>query len=199
MSERTTIGEELLGIEGFSAVRAKRYREEMTGLLAHRISRFERWSLALGAVVFIVFLAVAGVLIMTSPQSHDMEKFNDARLTLAGTLIVTGVCTAAWLIWISLKGGYSRRAGDVIALFIALVVCAGTGLTGLQTAWPLEDPVLRTKILYVCGVLIAFCGGLLHLAAVQRMHRQTQLKLLRIEYHVAELMERSEGSRRGSD
>ena len=59
-----------------------------------------------------------------------------------------------------------------------------------------DDPILRAKMLFTSGSLLALAGGCLLLAAVQRMHRQTQLKLLRIEYHVAELMERSEGSMR---
>jgi len=46
----------------------------------------------------------------------------------------------------------------------------------------------------MAGTLLALLAGCLLLALLQRMHRQTQEKLLRIEYHLAELLERNVGS-----
>ena len=60
--EELSFGEKLLGLQGFSATRAKRYREELDQLLVHRISKFERWSVALNVLLFAFFI-IAGVAI----------------------------------------------------------------------------------------------------------------------------------------
>ena len=96
-----------------------------------------------------------------------------------------------WLLWVALKGGYGRRAGDVIGPLDRLRVRRRLRRRAfVEIAWSTDDAALRTRMFATGGLLLAVAGGCLLVAAVQRMHRQTQLKLLRIEYHVAELMER---------
>jgi hypothetical protein len=51
------------------------------------------------------------------------------------------------------------------------------------------DEAARTELLLGGVTLVACTIGGIALAIGQRMHRQTQERLLRIEYHLAEFME----------
>ena len=68
-----------------------------------------------------------------------------------------------------------------------------SGAQGLHVPWinsaAEADAALRIKLMLVGGILWVLPAACLLLAILQWMHRQTQERLLRIEYRLAELME----------
>jgi hypothetical protein len=103
---------------------------------------------------------------------------------------LTGVLLGAWLLRVAISGGYARRMGDVMGLLIAFVFCGGWGAGLLQLGWAADNADMRIRLLTSGAILFAVLTGCLLMALLGWMHRQTQEKLLRIEYHLAELMER---------
>jgi hypothetical protein len=188
--ETTTFGEKLLGLQGLNAERAHRYRAEMEKLLAHRISRQERWCLALGGVIFGTALPGFGIAMARANWHSESPGLDESRLSVATACILTGLLLAGWLLRIAISGGYSRRFGDVTGLLIASVFGGGWGAAFLQAGWNTDDMNLRVRFLMAGGAIVVILAASLLAALLQRMHRQTQEKLLRIEYHLAELMER---------
>jgi hypothetical protein len=191
--EELSFGEKLLGLQGFSTVRAKRYREELDQLLVHRISTFERWSMAFSSLLFAATLIIGGVSIAFAKGTpmYGVASFDQARTVFAFTCALTGLLLGGWLLHIAIQAGYSRRVGDWIGILIALASCGGWGFAVIDMAWVTDDASLRMKLLLAGGALFAILVACVILACIQRLHRQTQEKLLRIEYHLAELMDRN--------
>jgi hypothetical protein len=194
-TEPLSFGEQLLGMQGFDAARAQRYRAEMEKLLVHRISRFERWTLAFAGVWIAVALIVGGIAMASIKSAPQRAAGDFARWSTSIGCIVTGALMGAWLVRIAIQGGYARRVGDVMGLLIAASFCGGWGVAFLDLAWNVTDAVLRMKLLCMGGLMFVVLTGACLLAVMQRMHRQTQEKLLRVEYHAAELMERLGGGK----
>jgi hypothetical protein len=192
--EEMTFGEKLLGMQGFSATRAKRYREELEKLLVHRITTFERWVAGVEGGFVAVAFVMGGIAMAFSKEHPEYEGFDQARLTIAATSAITGLVLGGWLLRIAIQGGYARRLGDFMGVFIALLFCGGWGFAFIGMAWDTTDIVLREKLLLGGVALFVIMAACLVIASFQRLHRMTQEKLLRIEYHVAELMERDGGS-----
>jgi len=190
-AENNPLGEALLGMEHFSATRARRYREEMDQLLAHRVSPADRWTTGVAALLIGPALVILGTAIAFSRSQPDLDAFEEGKLFLAWSCIATGLLFGAWLLYISIRGNYTRKLGDIVGLAIVLILSGGWALAMLQIALDTKDPLLRYKLLTAAAVLVTILLGALLVALLQRMHRQTQQKLLRIEYHLAELMERS--------
>lgn len=188
--EATTFGEKLLGLQGLNAERAQRYRAEMEKLLAHRISRFERWAIALCGVWLGIVLTAFGIAIASANWHPESKGVDASRLTVAVACMLTGLLMAGWLLRIAISGGYARRLGDAMGLVIASVFCGGWGAAFIQAGWNTDNMNLRVKFLVTGGAIFVVLAASLLAAFLQRMHRQTQEKLLRIEYHLAELMER---------
>jgi hypothetical protein len=188
--DEITFGERLLGMEGFNAQRARRYRTEMEQLLVHRVSRQERWVTAIHGVAIGAILLVGGIA-MASTKSHpEFPGADAARWTVAIACALTGLLMGTWLLRVAIAGGYARRRGDVMGGIITFIFGGGWAAGLVQLGLASDNPQLRPLLLGVGAVLFALLVGCLLLAFLQRMHRQTQEKLLRIEYHLAELMER---------
>jgi hypothetical protein len=188
-----TFGEQLLGMQGFSASRAKRYREELEKLLVHRITVAERWTTGFFAVFMCTTLVIGGVSMATAKEHPEYAGFDQSRLTIAANCAITGLVMGGWLLRVAIQGGYGRRLGDLMGVFIALLFCGGWGFAFINMAWDVGDATLRMKLFLGSGTLFLVMAGCIIVAAFQRLHRQTQEKLLRIEYHLAELTERTEG------
>jgi hypothetical protein len=191
MSEDEAFGEKLMGMQGFDAARAQRYRAEMEQLLVHRISRKERWGLGLGAIWIGGMLIGGGVAMASIPMRPERAGADEARWTVAIACMVTGLLMGGWMLRVAIQGGYARRVGDVMGPAIALVFCGGWGAAFVEMAWETADVVLRMKLLCMGGLIFVLLAGCFLVALLQWMHRQTQEKLLRVEYHLAELMERA--------
>jgi hypothetical protein len=192
--EELVFGEKLLGLQSFSATRAKRYREELEKLLVHRLSTFERWWTGAYAGFVAVAFVGGGVSLACSKEHPEFQELDQARLTFAATMASMGLIMGGWLLRIAIQGGYGRRLGDFMGLFIALLFCVGFAYALVDMAWAVSDSLMRIKLLLGGGTLIAFLVTCAVIAHFQRLHRQTQEKLLRIEYHLAELMERTTDS-----
>jgi hypothetical protein len=191
-SDELGFGQKLLGLQGFNAARAKRYREEISKLLIDRISSSARWQAGIFGVIFLILLGVMPIVGISSAKAF--EGFEGARWTFSAVFVVTGTLLGGWMFWVAIKGGYGRRAGDLIGTITAIVFCGGSGSAFIEIAWATDNSVLRTEMLFSGAMLLVLVLGCLMLTLLQRMNRQTQEKLLRIEYHLAELMERSSGS-----
>jgi hypothetical protein len=191
--EELSFGEKLLGLQSFSATRAKRYREELDQLLVHRISTFERWSMAFYSVLIGASLIIGGVSIAFAKgtPANANAPFDEARLVFAVTCALTGALLGGWLLRIAIQGGYGRRVGDWMGILIALAMCGGWGFAFIDMAWATDDVSLRMKLLLAGGALFIILVACVIVACIQRLHRQTQEKLLRIEYHLAELIDRN--------
>ncbi len=188
--EEMTFGEKLLGMQGFSAARAARYRAEIEKLLVHRMSAQERRTSALTAIILGTTLTGGGIALAAARRHPEYEGLDAARWTMAVGCAVTGLLLGVWLMRIAIQGGYARRFGDVIGSAIAIVLSGAWATAFAELAWGTTDGALRVKLLLATAVLSALAAGCLMLVFVQHMHRQTQEKLLRIEYHLAELLER---------
>jgi amino acid transporter len=190
--EEMSFGEKLLGMQGFSAARAMRYRAELEKLLVHRITRLERWSVGIFAVYVGAAFVSLGIALATSSSIGALfEGTADARNILSATSVITGLVLGGWLIRIVIQGGYRRRLGDFMGIFITLLLCGGWGFALVCIAWGSTDEVNREKLLLASGAFFVLMAASMVVALLQRLHRQTQEKLLRIEYHLAELMERN--------
>jgi hypothetical protein len=142
-----------------------------------------------------VFLILLGTLpIVGLSSAKGFEGFEEARWTFSAVFVVTGELLSGWMFWIAIKGGYGRRAGDLIGTITAIVFCGGSGSAFIEVAWATDNSVLRAEMLFAGAMLLVLVLGFLLFTLLRRMNRQTQEKLLRIEYHLAELMERSSGS-----
>jgi hypothetical protein len=179
----------LLGMQGFNAARAERYRTEISKLLADRMSPFSRWSAGIGSIMLLITLGVLPVIGLS--RTPIFEGLQETRWTFALAFIATTGLLCGWLLWIAVKGAYGRHSGDLVAAAIAFIFCGGSGFACLQIAWATDDPVLRTKMLFSGALFLALVFGCLLVTLLQRMHRQIQEKLLRIDYHVAELIAKS--------
>lgn len=188
-NQELPFGEQLLGLQGFSAARAQRYRQELELLLVHRISPLDRWGLGAAAIVIGGSFILLGILAIFARQHPQWLGLDNARLLFAATSILTGLTLGLWLLRIALHGGYARRLGDHIGLLIALLPASGWGITFLTMAWDTPDPALRLKLLLLAVTLFVVMILAALLTHLQRMHRQTQEKLLRLEYHLAQLLE----------
>ncbi len=181
-------GEKLMGMEGFTPARAEKYRAEMEGLLAHRLKRQQRWSMGAGGAIIGVALIVGGVAMATSREHPEVAQLDFVRWTVALVCVLAGILLGGWLLWVAIMGQYERRSGDIMGLVIVLVFAGGWGGdAGFRMGD--GDAALRTKLLWIGGVLLVLPAACLLLAILQWMHRQTQERLLRIEYRLAELME----------
>jgi hypothetical protein len=190
-NQNLSFGEKLLGMEGFTADRAKRYRAELETLLLHRLTKFERWTIAIDGIVCAGAFVLGGIAMAFSKDHPEFPVLDQARLTMGATCAIAGVVIGAWLLRIAIQGGYRRRLGDFMGLFITLLLCGGWGFALFDMAWDTSDPELRTKLLLAGGTLVLLFAASIIITHFQRLHRQTQEKLLRIEYHLAELMERN--------
>ena len=188
-----TFGDELLGLQGFSAARAARYRTEVSALLADRISPAERWWVATCGTMMGALMLIGAIAMAWMREPSAFAGYEEARWTLAAALGATGLSLGGWMARVGIRGGYGRRAGDVVGALVAVIWCGGSGIACLEVALSTADPSLRLKMLTGGAALLAVAAGCLLAATLGRMHRQTQERLLRIEYHVAELLERSPG------
>ena len=117
--------------------------------------------------------------------------FDQARVIFGVTCALTGALLGGWLLRIAIQGGYSRRIGDRMGILIAMAMCSGWGFASIDMAWATDDASLRMKLLLAGGALFIILVACVIVACIQRLHRQTQEKLLRIEYYLAELMDRN--------
>jgi hypothetical protein len=191
--EELVFGERLLGMQGFSATRARRYRAELETLLVHRLSKLERWTA--GFMGIVTGTALGGAVIAALNREDPITKmFPEMRWAVAGAFLASGIILAGWMLWIAFRGGFGRRLADTMGLAIMLTFCGGFACIFFSVAWDVDDTT-RTKFLLGGATVVACLVGCTVMTMMQRMHRQTQEKLLRIEYHMAELMERTPESR----
>ena len=192
--EDLSFGEKLLGLQGFSAARAQRYRAELEKLLVHRIKAKERW--AVGFTGIILFLAF-GVVALTCAMSWEQPNLpisSETRWAFTAACTLFALLFGGWLLRIAFQGGYSRHTGELIGVGCVLVLCGSFAFLFFSSASNAENDSARILLSLGGGVIVACMLGCVVLTAVQRMHRQTQEKLLRIEYHVAELLDRRSAS-----
>ncbi len=94
-NEESTFGEKLLGLQGFSATRARRYRLELEKLLVHRVTTFERWNMGVGAVLIGGALVIGGVSMAYIRERPEYAGIDQARLTISATCAITGLAKSA--------------------------------------------------------------------------------------------------------
>jgi hypothetical protein len=193
--EEVLFGEQLLGMQGFSAGRARKYRAELEKLLVHRITKQERWWMGFMGVFFVMGLGILAAGSALNRARGTLPVSVEMRWATAASFMLAGLIMGAWFLCVAVRGGYSRRVGDVMAMMIVLGFSGSFAGVFLWLACDAQDETTRTKLLLGGGTLAAFTVACIAMAVVQRMHRETQEKLLRIEYHLAELMERAAASR----
>lgn len=198
-AERTTFGEQLLGMEGYSAARAERYRKELDQLLIHRIPQHDRCVLAITGILVGAPLVVGGISIATALAHRvtSSEEFATAGWLLAASFLLTGALLGGWMQYVAIKGSYERGVGDWIGQLVSIVFAGGSALAVFWLAFGLTDEVIRAKLLLSGGALVVLALGCLLVALLQRMHRQTQERLLRIDYHLAEFIARESSRQKG--
>jgi hypothetical protein len=184
-----TFGDRLARMQEFSVENAKKYRAEIDHLLLHRVSLFERWVIGAAGVIMGAGLSIFGIACATLTPPEESASFVQARVILGVACAVTGVGLGSWLLYIAIKGGYGRRLGDVMGVLIALVFGCGWGLSLAWLALDTRDDLLRWKLILASGGVFALMAGCIALTILQRMHRETQKRLLRIEYNLAEILD----------
>jgi hypothetical protein len=183
-------GNQLLGMQQFSAVRAAQYRAEISNLLTHRLTTHERWGLGLGGPCIGGGLSVAGISMASANEHPEFAGFEQARWMMAAVFGLTGLLLGGWLLWIAFQGTYSRRLGDVVGLLIATVMSSGAAIAFLLVAFATENEAMRVKLLLGISALFVILLATIFVGILQRMHRQTQEKLLRMDYRLTEICER---------
>ena len=183
-------GEQLLGMQQFSAVRAEQYRAEISNLLTHRLTTYDRWVMGLAGPCIGGALLVGGLSMATAKEHPEFVGLDEARWTFAAAFALTGLMLGGWLFGIAFRGVYRRRFGDVVGLLITTVLCGGAAVAFLLLALETENEVSRVKLWLGSAALFVLLVGTLLVGILQRMHRQTQEKLLRIDYHLTEIWER---------
>src|SRR5947207_15828711 len=87
-NEELSFSEQLLGMQGFSAARAKRYRSEIDKLLVHRLPKFHRWAIGIMGVYLAVAFGILGVMAVMNRQDPITQNFPETRWAVAAALIV---------------------------------------------------------------------------------------------------------------
>jgi hypothetical protein len=190
-SEELSFGEKLLGMQGFSAARAQRYRAELEKLLVQRITGKQRWVIGMMGIYMLLTFGIVAVVCAIKWEQPSFPISSEMRWTFAVSCMSLGLLFSGWFLRVAFQGGFSRRLGDMMGVAILLVFCGSLALFFFMSESNSENDNTRVPMLLGGGTLVACTVGCVVLSAVQCMHRQTQEKLLRIEYHVAELMERS--------
>jgi hypothetical protein len=191
--DESALDQKLLGMQGFDAARAERYRAEISRLLTDRMStRPERWAAGLSGVLFLVALGLFPLIEIA--RAPAFRGFEDARWTFVAVFLATAGLLGGWMLWVAIRGGYGRRSGDVVGAITSTVFGGGSGIAFVEVAWATDNAVLRTEMLFAGAIFFVLALGCLLMMLLGRMHRQTQERLLRIDYHVAELMARSSRS-----
>ena len=142
--EELSFGEKLLGLQGFSATRAKRYREELDQLLVHRISKFERWGMAFYSVFVGAALIIGGVSIVFAKGNplFAYAPFDQARVVFGATCALTGGLLGGWLLALPPKA-------DTVAVWETGWAsgspwrCAAAGVSPSST-WPGQPTMPRS-------------------------------------------------------
>jgi hypothetical protein len=186
-----SFGEKLLGMQGFNAERARRYRAELEKLLVHRLKTSDRW--ALGTIGVFMFLSL-GIFAVGGFLTSEVPFDSETRWTCVISCAVMALLFGGWFLRIALRGGYSRRLGDMMGMVLALVFGSSLVAILFNGLWIVDDANTREHMLFGGGIVMASTVGFGLLGAIEAMHRRTSEKLLRIEYHLAELMERNSGS-----
>jgi cyanate permease len=183
-----TFGDRLARMQEFSVENAKKYREEIDHLLLHRVPLLERWFIGAVGVIIGADLLIFGILFATLTPPED-ASFDQSRVILGIAFAATGVGMGSWLLYIAIKGSYDRRLGDVMGVLIALIFGCGLGLSLAWLALGTRDELLRWKLILASGGVFALMAGCIALTILQRMYRETQKRLLRIEYNLAEILD----------
>ena len=151
-----TFGDQLLGLQGFNAVCAERYRAEISKLLTHRIGRRERWVAGLLGACLGAMLLVGAVSMAIASEHPEFVGFDGARWTFAAVFAATGLTLAGWLLWIAFCGAYGRRIGDLVALLFVLVLCGGSTIAFVQLGMEASNEIMRMRMLFGSGC--SLCG-----------------------------------------
>jgi hypothetical protein len=193
-NENLSFSEKLLGLQGFNAARAQRYRAELEKLLVHRIKSKERWAVGFTGVVMLLAFGLVALTCAMSWEQPNLPISSATRWTFTVACTLFALLFGGWLLRIALRGGYSRYMGEIIGVGCVLVLCGSFAFLFFSSASNAENDSSRILLSLGGGVIVACMLGCVVLTVVERMHRQTQEKLLRIEYHVAELLERRSAS-----
>ena len=184
-----SFGDRLARMQEFSAERAAKYRVEIESLLSHRMSRTDRWALGAAALLIGPALVFFGIACATSTPHEESAAFGQARVILGIACAATGLGLGGWLLYIAIKGSYERRLGDIMGILIAVIFGSGWGLSLAWIAFDTKDNSMREKLILASGAIFALMAGCLVLAILQWMHRETQKRLVKIEYYLAEVLD----------
>ncbi len=184
-----TFGDRLARMQEFSDERAVKYRSEIENLLLHRVSMRDRWMYGGAAVVGGAALLIGGIAIALARPHQESLPLSHARIIFGVACAAPGLLLGGWILYVAKKGAYGRRLGDVMGVAIAVIFGGGWGMSFLLSALESEDEKLRGQLMLVSGAILLLVAGCIVLAVLQWMHRETQKRLLRIEYYLAEILD----------
>src|SRR6185436_17625279 len=133
----------LLGLQGFSALRAQRYRAELEKLLVHRMTTMQRWSMGIMGIYMLVAFEIMGMALAVKSEQLNLPMTPESLWTFAISLMLLGLVFGGWFLRIALQGGFSRRLGDLMG--VAIVLLLGGSATSLfySSALNAEDAISR--------------------------------------------------------
>jgi hypothetical protein len=176
------LGQRLLAYEPADPTLNERYRREVDRMLGRSL-RPRRWRPAFVAI----FLSLMGVLGLVAALRVDANGLGFLRwpMILYGACMLIGGALA----WSIERGSRPRRSEAWTALFLLPSVAFAVAF--LNAAWWKEDPVLRGQLTLAGQVMLGVLGVSVIVTFVEHYFRRVQMKLLEIEYRVADLERRT--------
>jgi len=171
------LGSRLLGCEPTDAQLAERYRKEISAMLFRGPGIRPRMQIACGLVIILIAVAAAIIALCAEEEVVRFVVFPGAvYMCFAGTVAV--VCAIR-----RVDARRYRRMWFVTGM--SWIVTLATGC--LLGAWQVEDARLRWQLTEAAFVLLGFLGVGAVVEAMENLHKRTELKLVDLEYRIADL------------
>ncbi|HEX2972236.1 MAG TPA: hypothetical protein VHP11_07875 [Tepidisphaeraceae bacterium] len=175
------LGERLLSYEPADTQFGEKYRKEISALLRREFPVGRRRAQILCGVVF-VLVGLFGVVVlpwMASPPP------------LFSWWPVFVSCGFMGIVGAAMLGGAIRRTNvfgqQAVWFGFGMLFMVAQGVILLNGSWRAEDAMVRGQLAQGAFVLLAILGVSTIVYFIEYYHKRTQLKLLELEYRLAEL------------
>lgn len=180
------LGERLLNCDPIDRQLSQKYRKEISALLHRELNPIGRW---LQFLVGIVFTLVGSLGLVITPHSTTPPdpSLRRAGMVACSFMAVWGVALLICAIRRLNPNRYQFLWFNLGTLF--MVGLAAVLLTG---SWQTTDRTLDLQLAHLAFVLLGILALSTTVHFIQYYHKRTHLKLLELEYHLANLASKLE-------
>ncbi|MGE5611246.1 MAG: hypothetical protein ACM359_18500 [Bacillota bacterium] len=180
------LGKRLLSYESSDAQFGEKYRREISTLLRRELNPIGRWVQFLAGTVF-VLVGLFGIVVAPHMTNPPQPVVRWAGLVGCSYMAVWGVAMLICAIWCLNPNRYQVLWFSLGTL--SMVAMAAVLLNG---SWQAEDTMLREQLTHGAFALLGILGVSTIVYFLEYYHKQTQLKLLELEYRLAGLAAKME-------